>query len=165
MIRRLHAAAVVGIMSLGTISCGEDAGPEEPVPGELALNLIPDVSYGALLLRVTTESPRTVQYLHAHYGLTVYTRQVSDQEVRLILIGMIQPAEIALFAVSDVSDPEAYHATVTDASSMDGHLIPADCCRVFLNPSTGAIPPERGQGLMPTPSPVTLRGGEGVIER
>lgn len=142
MRHRCVVTALFAVVSLATGSCGDGAGPEStaPVPGTLLVSVTPPVqAEGALLVQVTSDRPRTVEYETAHYDLRVYPRQVTDQELRLILVGVIRTVTIIAVAVSDVSDLSAYHVTVLEGTKPDGQLVPGNAYGVSVTKATGPV--------------------------
>ena len=142
MLHRL-ANGLAAALLLAALSCGDGAGPEAqvPVPGTLLVNVSPPTqTSGALLVRVTSDSPRTVKFQSTHYDLRVFTRQATDQEVRVIVVGVIRyPATTIAITVSDVSELSAYQATVLEGSSSDGELIPGTAYGVSVTKATGPV--------------------------
>ena len=140
MIRRFSAIiAFLAAISLGLLSCSDDSPPVGPEStGQwMYLHLSDESPHpGAVLISVTTDAPLIVTYRGSPSGYVVYPRQVSDQEVRLIVIGLIgadNPSWLATFWMSGFPDQARYRATVIEATGADGMLLATSSYRLSLS--------------------------------
>ena len=126
------ACAAQFVIVLGGLSCGDrapPASPEQPAtprPGVLQLMFggVP-AGQGAVLLRVTTTPPHWVRFRQGRADWVVYHRDVSDQEVLMIMIGRFRGDQIAgSVTVSDGSDLTLYTGEVLESTKLDGVLVP-----------------------------------------
>lgn len=114
MSRRLHASLALS-MALGLLAC------EGPTAGELTGQLeTSHTNTGAIAFAVQAAEPETVADVSAACaGCEVFSRVVSEREVRGVVVGEFGSGPLFRVTVSDVDEPTLYSARVLEAALAD----------------------------------------------
>lgn len=124
MRRNWMAVLLGGACLLALPGCGDDpAGPPEPVPGVLTVNLAtPNADDRAVLVRVT--GPGEAAAVTAAAGQTLFSRPTAAG-FNAAVFGDLAAGPLLRFSVPDVNQAGAYQATVVEVVDPSDQLRPS----------------------------------------
>jgi hypothetical protein len=105
---------LIGIF-LAALGCGDGG----PLAGDLVFQFgTPNADDGAVQFRIVATTPNTLTGVAAACtGCRVFKEQVSDTEIRGIVVGTLSTGDLLRVSVSDTKTPELYAATVVRVAS------------------------------------------------
>jgi hypothetical protein len=125
--------SVLAVTLAATLSC--DSGP---TAGELDIHLTtPTNDDGAIRFVVTAQSPHVLEEVSAAcVGCEVFTRKLSDTEIRVILFGSLATGIVARVMVSNTRAPSGYTLTLQEVAGADLGIYSTSTRRLEFGPAT-----------------------------